>query len=305
MSQVEASQRAGNAETLRSVRAADLTQWDWGSSGNSMPTTVQLDPKARAEAIAGAFQDALVSNPELLNRTVADAARFMRVPPAALRAAFDQLAAQTGVKLTDADGNPRTLQAILSDVPAAQGTKLLGTWVKSLPPAVQQTLLGVAAGVVLATEGVRGLAERFNLQVNLIKTAQGQFVLSLMPSQKNGGVAGQVSGEWRIPINEKGQIEVKGNVRTDGVAQFAAGLKFALGASTLTVEGTTVNRPTGQISANVSIPLDPRTKLNIGVSGLNSPLGLQAGISGQGWSVSGQVDTRGAYSVQGQINHTF
>jgi hypothetical protein len=29
------------------------------------------------------------------------------------------------------------MQAILSDVPASQGNKMLNEWVKSLPPAVQ------------------------------------------------------------------------------------------------------------------------------------------------------------------------
>jgi hypothetical protein len=305
MNQVESLQCLGNAESLKSVQSVDLAQWGWGSSGKTVPATVPLDPKVRSQAIADAFQEAVSTNPELLNKTVADAARFMKVPPTALQAAFNQLAAQTGVKLADDGGNPRTMQAILSDVPASQGNKLLDGWVKSLPPAVQQTLFGVAVGVALATGGVRGLAERFQLQANLIKSPQGQLVLSLVPSQKSNGVAGQLSGEVRVPINEKGQVEVKGQVRTDGSAQFAAGLKMALGSSTFSLEGTTVNQPLGSLSAKVAIPLDSRTKLDLGVSGLNAPLGVQAGVSGQGWSVKGQIDTSGGYLLQGQLQYNL
>jgi hypothetical protein len=300
MSRVEGPERRGNTESLKSLQPAELAQWDWGNSGGSPAATITLNPDVRAKFTADAFKDALERNPDLLNRTVADAARYINVPPTALRAAFDQLAAQTGVKLTTPDGKARTMQAILSDVPASQGNKLLNEWVKSLPPAVQQTLLGAAAGVVLATEGVRGLAERLKLQVSLIKTPQGQLALSLVPSPKTQ-VAGQLAGELRIPINEKGQIEVKGQVRTDGNAQFAAGLKLALGASTFTLAGTTVNQPAGQLAAKLSIPLDPRTKLDLGVSGLNAPPGVQAGVSGQGWSVNGQLNTSGAWAIQGQL----
>ena len=303
MNRVESLQWTGSAASLMGVQPVDLAPCDWGISSKTVSANVPLDPKARSQAVADAFQEALSSNPDLLNKTVADAARFVKVPPAALQAAFNRLAAQTGVKLVDGDGNPRTMQAILSDVPASQGNKLLDGWLKSLPLAVQQTLYGVAVGVVLATGGVRGLAERFKLQANLIKTPQGQLALSLVPSQKSSGVAGQISGEWRIPGNAKGQVEVKGQVRTDGSAQFAAGLKLALGASTLTVEGATLNRPGGQISASVSIPLDPSTKLDIGVSGLNSPLFVRgdkrSGLERQGPSRH-QRRLRGAGSASVQ-----
>ncbi len=158
----------------------------------------------------------------------------------------------------------------------------------------------MAAGLVLASEGVRGLAERFKLQVSLIKTPQGQLALSLVPSQKTNDAAAQLTGELRIPIDEMGQVEVKGKVRTDGNAQFAAGLMLTLGASTFTLAGTTANQPAGKLAAKLSIPQDPRTKLDLGVSGLNAPPGMQAGVSGQGWSVNGQITTSGAWAIQGQ-----
>jgi hypothetical protein len=302
MSRVEGPESRGNAKSLKSLQPAELAQFDWAKPEGSPGGTITLEPKVRTEVTAAAFKDALERNPDLLNRTVADAARYINVPPTALRAAFDQLAAQTGVKLTNPDGKARTMQAILSDVPASQGNKLLNEWVKSLPPAVQQTLFGVAAGLVLASEGVHGLAERFKLQVSLMKTPQGQLALSLVPSPKTNDVAGQLTGELRIPIDEKGQVEVKGQVRTDGNAQFAAGLKLALGASTFTLAGTTANQPAGQLAAKLSIPLDPRTKLDLGVSGLNAPLGVQAGVSGQGWSANGQINASGAWAIQGQLH---
>ena len=123
MNQVDSLQPSARAESLKSVQSVDLAQWDWGSSGQTLPATVPLDPKARSQAIADAFQEALSTNPDLLNKTVAEAARFMKVPPAALQAAFNQLAAQTGVKLVDDDGNPRT-PPVASTAPTATPYKV-------------------------------------------------------------------------------------------------------------------------------------------------------------------------------------
>ena len=295
MNQVESLQRLGNAESLKSVQSVDLAQWDWGSSGKTVPATVPLDPKARSQAIADAFQEAVSTNPQPLNKTVADAARFMKVPPTALQAAFNQLAAQTGVKLVDDGGNPRTMQAILSDVPASQGNKLLDGWVKSLPRAVQQTLLGVAVRVVLATGGVRGLAERFQLQANLIKSPQGQVASSVVPSQQSNGVAGQLSGQWCIPFNKKRagggqgvsthrwQRAVRRRTQ-DGLGRVAPHC------------GQDCRQPTGWADLG-ACRHSPRRAHQARPRGL----GPELAIGGQGWSVKGQIDTSCGYLLQGQL----
>jgi hypothetical protein len=208
---------AGDLNNLQSGWRAFL------DSVNALPSEVPLDPGGRAQVITDSILAALAANPELLNETLVNAARSMRVPPRDLIGAFDELARQTGVRLTNTDGSPRTMRDILFGAPASIGMKQLQAWVKSLPTALQQMLYGAAMGLVLAAEGVTGLVRRLNWQAELIKTQQGQIVLRLVPN--NRGVAGQISGEWHFPINNKGQLEFNGRVATDGSRHFAAGLR--------------------------------------------------------------------------------
>lgn len=228
MSKVESS-----AASLGPLRPADSSQWPWNIDSPNVPDTISMD---LTQATANVLQGAISRNPRLLNMTVADAAHLMGVPPSALHAAFDQLAKQTGVKLVGDDGAPRTIQAILSDVPQSQGVKLLDQWVKSLPPALQRIFFGVAVGVVLATEGLRGLTERFNLRVKLIEDKHGELILGLVPSsQDSSSVALNISGGFHF-------VNVSGSVGTDGHAQIFAGIRLGLGGGVgsinLTASGT-------------------------------------------------------------------
>lgn len=148
----------GNADRLNGLQSGREALL---ATDNSLPVVFSLDPEARAQVIISAFEAAVASNPELLNKTLVDAARSIKVPPHDLIRVFDELAKQTGVSLTNADGSPRTMGDILFGAPASIAMKRLQALVKSLPPALQQMLHGVAIGLLLAAEGVPGLGKVF------------------------------------------------------------------------------------------------------------------------------------------------
>jgi hypothetical protein len=307
MSSLSTAARVGGAQDLGASQSLSRTQWPWGNEAPSKPDNkFVLDPAAKERIVVEAFSNAVRNDPELLKKPIAEAARFISVPPAALQSAFEKLADQTGgrVKLVDGRGAPRPMGDILRSLPPEQAGAIVSKWYQSLPPAVQQVLAGVGIGLVLATEGPKGLAQRLKLNLEIVKGSDGKLALSLIPNSKGAGVLGQVSGELRIPIDAKGQIALAGSVRSDTTAQLTAGLKMALGGSTFTVNGKLETDKTATLTGGLAVPVGGDTKLNLGVALGDKPVAFSAGLSGTGWSVKGQASELG-FGLEGQLRLSF
>jgi hypothetical protein len=304
MSSLESTGRIGTPKDIGALQSASPADWPWGPEPAAQPTKgrrFQLDTATKEKIVAEGFANALQADPSLLNRTIADASRFINVPPGALDSAFNKLVAQTdgNVKLSDANGEPRSMGDILRSLPQEQASAIVTQWFKSLPPAVQQVMAGVATGLVLATEGPRGLAQRLRLALELVKSPNGKLELSLLPDAKNG-VLGNASGELRIPLDGNGQISLAGSVRTDAQAQFSAGLRLALGASTFTLNGTLDTQKPGALDAGLLMPVGGDTQLKLGVAVGEKPINFSAALGGKSWSVQGSTNERES-RLEGQL----
>jgi hypothetical protein len=291
---------SNSAANLGGTQGTGINGINWGSDSGAAKPLFTLDNAVKQSIVANGFANAVNADPALLKLNIADASRFINVPATSLEAAFKALAAQTGAKF-DAK---KPIGDVLRSVPNDQAKAIFTKWFSALPPTVQQVMTGVGIGLILATEGPRGLAERFKLDLQVVKEKNGSLTLSLLPNNKTGGILGKATGKLRIPLDGKGQISLGTTVNTNGDAQLTAGLKLAMGASTFNLTAKVDTQKPGTINPSVTVPVgDAKGTIGV-VFGEKAPV-YSAKLEGKVWSVNAQTDLGATYKLEGKLQLSF
>lgn len=217
-----------------------------------------LKPSDRRDAIARRFTEEYKGNEDLTPRA------FERYMPVGLSEALKKLAEQTGVKLTDPSGNPRSMIAILQDVPPSQ----LNKWLNSLPQEVRVGVLGIIAGVYVGTTGenseLRKLLESFGLKVRVIGNGREGVTVTVAPQPGKGP---QVAAQLKIKLGENGRIEISGYSNIFR-GEFGAGLFFGLKEGGVEIQSRVVgsidnHQASLTLTTSLTTEISPSTKLKV------------------------------------------
>jgi hypothetical protein len=297
MSEVQNSSGSSSSRVLGGPFVVGIESWEsrieeqLSKEQKNEQKNLPLKPSDRRDAIARRFTEEYKGNEDLTPRA------FERYMPVGLSEALKKLAEQTGVKLTDPNGNERSMNAILQDVPPSQ----LNKWLNSLPQEVRVGVLGIIAGVYAGTTGenseLRKLLESFGLKVRVIGDGGGVTV-TVAPQPGKGP---QVAAQLKIKLGENGRIEISGYSNNFFRGEFGAGLFFGLKEGGLEIQ----SRVVGSIDPNnnhqasltfttwVTTPISPGTKFKFGGELKRAP-----GAD----SVGGSIEVRGRnYAIEGRV----
>jgi hypothetical protein len=242
-----------------------------------------LPPDVAADVVA----KALATRPELYNQTIENFARRSGIPVEQTATAFERTAQRAGVKLTEEDGTPRTVQAILKDLSTQLPAAELKDALSKLPRDVRNALTAAAVAGVLASKGLAGLGD-LGLKATLLKGNDGSLTVSL--GRNGNALVGKAAGEIRIPLGKDVNLKAEGSVDTAGQAtgaltgearllpQLSTSIKFDPFATGDRLTGSVIFQP----SANSSIQFD-FPKLGVDAA-LDVPIGSQLNLN-----VAGQL----------------
>ena len=246
-----------------------------------------LKPSDRRDAIARRFTEEYKGNEDLTPRA------FERYMPVGLSEALKKLAEQTGVKLTDPSGNPRSMIAILQNVPPSR----LNKWLNSLSQEVRVGVLGIIAGVYVGTTGenseLRKLLESFGLKVRVIGNGREGVTVTVAPQPGKGP---QVAAQLKIKLGE-GRIEISGysNILR---GEFGAGLFFGLKVGGVEIQSRVVgsidnHQASLTLTTSLTTEISPSTKLKVDVELKRAPervsVGGSVGVLRQNFAIEAGV----------------